>query len=90
MAWPDVNPAGRVIAPSPISPRQVNPLTNEPYPVPEEIKLLEIEQVIEGFVETAKGGIAAGFDGIEVHGAHGYLINQFLSPYSNQRTEVCS
>jgi 2,4-dienoyl-CoA reductase-like NADH-dependent reductase (Old Yellow Enzyme family) len=88
MAWPEVNPAGRVIAPSPISPRQVNPLTNEPYPVPEKINLLEIEQVIEGFVETAKGGIAAGFDGIEVHGAHGYLINQFLSLYSNQRTDA--
>ena len=88
MAWPEVNPAGRVIAPSPVSPRQVNPLTNEPYPVPEEMDLLEIEQVIEGFVETAKGGIAAGFDGIEVHGAHGYLISQFLSSYSNQRTDA--
>lgn len=88
MAWPEVNPAGRVIAPSPISPRQINPLTNEPYPVPEEINLLEIERVIEGFVKTAKGGVAAGFDGIEVHGAHGYLISQFLSSYSNQRTDA--
>jgi 2,4-dienoyl-CoA reductase-like NADH-dependent reductase (Old Yellow Enzyme family) len=88
MAWPETNPAGRVIAPSPIAPRQDNPLTNEPYPVPEEIDLLEIEQVIEGFIETAKGAVAAGFDGIEVHGAHGYLISQFLSSYSNKRTDA--
>jgi 2,4-dienoyl-CoA reductase-like NADH-dependent reductase (Old Yellow Enzyme family) len=43
--------------------------------------------VIVGFVETAKGAIEAGFDGIEIHGAHGYLINNFLSSYSNERTD---
>ena len=88
MAWPEVNPAGRVIAPSPVAPSQDNPLTNAPYPVPEQISLLEIEQVIEGFIDTAKGAVAAGFDGIEVHGAHGYLISQFLSSYSNKRTDA--
>ncbi|MEN8265083.1 MAG: NADH-dependent flavin oxidoreductase [Nitrospirota bacterium] len=88
MAWPEVNPAGRVIAPSPVAPRQDNPITNAPYPVPDQIRLLEIEQVIEGFIDTAKGAVAAGFDGVEVHGAHGYLISQFLSSYSNKRTDA--
>ncbi len=88
MAWPEINPAGRIIAPSSITPSQNNPLTNEPYPVPEEIGLLEIEHVIEGFIETARGAVAAGFDGIEIHGAHGYLISQFLSSYSNKRTDT--
>jgi 2,4-dienoyl-CoA reductase-like NADH-dependent reductase (Old Yellow Enzyme family) len=46
------------------------------------------DHVICGFVETAKGAVAAGFDGIEIHGAHGYLISQFLSGYSNQRTDA--
>ena len=87
MAWPEINPANRVIAPSAISPRQKNPLTGEPYAVPDEMSLFDIEHVISGFVETAKGAIAAGFDGIEIHGAHGYLINNFLSSYSNQRTD---
>ncbi|UCF87504.1 MAG: hypothetical protein JSV71_01990 [Nitrospiraceae bacterium] len=87
MAWPEINPAGRVIAPSPITPRQNNPLTSAPYPVPDEMTLFDIEHVVHGFVETAKGAMAAGFDGIEVHGAHGYLINQFLSTYSNRRTD---
>ncbi len=48
---------------------------------------LDIAHVINGFAETAKGTIAAGFDGIEIHCAHGYLINQFLSAYSNKRTD---
>ncbi len=88
MAWPEINPAGRVIAPSPVAPSQDNPLTNSPYPIPEKIDLLEIEQVIEGFIDTARGAVAAGFDGVEVHGAHGYLISQFLSSYSNKRTDA--
>ena len=88
MAWPEINPANRVIAPSAISPKQKNPLTGEPYPVPDEMSIFDIEHVITGFVETARGAIAAGFDGIEVHGAHGYLINNFLSSYSNRRTDA--
>ncbi len=62
-------------------------MTESPYPVPETMSLFDIEHVIAGFVETAKGAVEAGFDGIEIHGAHGYLINQFLSPYSNKRTD---
>ncbi len=87
MAWPEVNPAHRSIAPSPVSPVQDNPLTQEPYPRPEEMSQFDIDHVINGFVETAKGAVAAGFDGVEIHGAHGYLINQFLSAYSNKRTD---
>ncbi len=88
MAWPEINPAHRVIAPSAIAPKQDNPLTGVPYPTPEAMSLSDIEQAISGFVETAKGGITAGFDGIEIHGAHGYLISQFLSAYSNQRNDI--
>ncbi len=87
MAWPEINPAGRSIAPSPLTPRQENPLTGKPYPVPDQASLFDIGHVVQGFVETAKGAMAAGFDGVEIHGAHGYLINQFLSAHSNQRTD---
>ncbi len=88
MAWPEINPAGRSIAPSPLTPKQDNPLTGKPYPLPDEISPFDIAHVIQGFVETAQGALAAGFDGVEIHGAHGYLINQFLSTYSNQRTDA--
>jgi 2,4-dienoyl-CoA reductase-like NADH-dependent reductase (Old Yellow Enzyme family) len=87
MAWPDINPANRVIAPSAITPKQINPMTGEPYPVPDVMMQFDIDHVIVGFVETAKGAIEAGFDGIEIHGAHGYLINNFLSFYSNKRSD---
>ncbi|MDX1765218.1 MAG: NADH-dependent flavin oxidoreductase, partial [bacterium] len=87
MAWPEVNPAGRVIAPSPVAPEQDNPLTQTPYPIPDEMSPFDIAHVIRGFAETAHGAVAAGFDGIEIHGAHGYLISQFLSTYSNKRSD---
>lgn len=88
IAWPDINPAQRTIAPSAISPQQNNPLTGEPYPLPDSMSEYDISHSIIGFVETVKGAIAADFDGIEIHGAHGYLINSFLSEYSNQRSDL--
>jgi 2,4-dienoyl-CoA reductase-like NADH-dependent reductase (Old Yellow Enzyme family) len=88
VAWPEVNPASRIIAPSPITPQQNNALTGQPYPVPDVMSHFDIAHVIQGFVETARGAMEAGFDGVEIHGAHGYLISQFMSAYSNQRTDA--
>jgi 2,4-dienoyl-CoA reductase-like NADH-dependent reductase (Old Yellow Enzyme family) len=85
MAYEGINPVNRVIAPSPIAPSQDNPMTGSPYPVPDQMNRVDMDQVIKGFVETAKGAMAAGFDGLELHCAHGYLLNQFLSAYSNRR-----
>ena len=62
-------------------------MTESPYPLPDVMTQFDIDHVIKGFVETARGAVQAGFDGIEIHGAHGYLINNFLSAYSNQRTD---
>ncbi len=87
ISWPELNPAGRIIAPSPLIPRDSNSLTGKPYAVPDEMSQFDIDHVILGFVETARGAIAAGFDGVEIHAAHGYLISQFLSAYTNQRTD---
>ncbi len=47
----------------------------------------EIQEVIYAFGEAAKRAVAAGVDGIQLHGAHGYLINQFISPYFNRRKD---
>jgi 2,4-dienoyl-CoA reductase-like NADH-dependent reductase (Old Yellow Enzyme family) len=88
ISWPEINPAGRTIAPSPLIPRDHNHFTGQPYPVPDEMSPFDIEHVILGFVETARGAVAAGFDGVEIHGAHGYLISEFLSASTNQRTDA--
>ena len=88
MAYEGINPANRVIGPSPVAPMQENPMTGMPYPIPEPMSRFDMDHVINGFVETAKGVVAAGFDGLELHCAHGYLLSQFLSTYSNRRTDA--
>jgi 2,4-dienoyl-CoA reductase-like NADH-dependent reductase (Old Yellow Enzyme family) len=56
--------------------------------VPRELKESELEQLIEAFVVAAKRALRIGFDMIELHCAHGYLMHEFLSPLSNQRTDA--
>lgn len=53
----------------------------------EELKVDEINKIIEDFGKAAERAIVAGFDGIEIHGAHGFLISQFLSPITNRRKD---
>ncbi len=53
----------------------------------EEMSIEQIEDMIEKFIEAAVRIQKAGIDGVEVHAAHGYLINQFLSPYTNRRKD---
>ncbi|KAK4518503.1 uncharacterized protein ATC70_008721 [Mucor velutinosus] len=56
--------------------------------VPRALTLDEIKAVINDYTQAARNAIEAGFDGVELHGANGYLIDQFLSSSSNQRTDV--
>jgi len=58
-----------------------------PYTVPHALTLEEIPEIIEGFKQAAINAKTAGFDGVEVHGANGYLLDQFLRDGSNQRTD---
>jgi NADPH-dependent 2,4-dienoyl-CoA reductase/sulfur reductase-like enzyme len=55
--------------------------------VPRTLKVQEIEELVEGFGQAARRSLAAGFDAIVIHAAHGYLIHQFLSPLSNIRRD---
>ncbi|QWD59218.1 NADH:flavin oxidoreductase/NADH oxidase [Polynucleobacter sp. MWH-UH35A] len=55
--------------------------------LPHELTKSELKQLIEDFVASAKRAARIGLDGIELHGAHGYLLHQFLSPIANQRTD---
>ncbi|KAK0631288.1 FMN-linked oxidoreductase [Immersiella caudata] len=71
--WPD-----DVIAPSAIP-------FNGDFPVPREVSLAEIEELKGDFVSAARRAVEAGFDIVEVHAAHGYLLHEFLSPVSNKR-----
>ena len=70
----------RIIAPSPIA-------FSEEYRVPNEITKEEINMVVEAFKGAAVRALTIGYDILEIHAAHGYLINQFLSPVTNKRSD---
>jgi N-ethylmaleimide reductase len=57
------------------------------YPVPHALTAAELPGVREEFVQTARNAIAAGFDGVELHSANGYLLHEFLTPAANQRDD---
>ncbi|XP_009771208.1 12-oxophytodienoate reductase 3 [Nicotiana sylvestris] len=61
--------------------------THAIYPKPRALGINEISQVVEDYRKAALNAIEAGFDGIEIHGAHGYLIDQFLKDGINDRTD---
>jgi 2,4-dienoyl-CoA reductase-like NADH-dependent reductase (Old Yellow Enzyme family) len=58
-----------------------------PFPVPLEITAAQMDEVRQGFVTAALHAKDAGFDGVEIHGANGYLLDQFLTDYLNKRTD---
>jgi len=58
-----------------------------PYPVPRALETHEVKQVVEVFRRAAQNAQNAGFDGVELHGANGYLLDQFLQDGSNHRTD---
>lgn len=72
--------AGRHVGPSAVP-------INSASPVPQELSEAEIAEIVAQFADAAERAVAAGFDFVEVHGAHGYLLSDFLSPIANQRDD---
>lgn len=69
----------------PVAPSAIpDPVVNA---MPRELSVEEIQQLVEQFGDTALRAKKAGFDAVEIHGAHGYLVNQFMSPFSNKRID---
>ncbi|MEU3301267.1 NADH:flavin oxidoreductase/NADH oxidase [Streptomyces sp. NPDC006678] len=68
------------LAPSPVA-------FDDGHPVPDELTTLQIAEITGMFADAARRALDAGFKVLEVHGAHGYLIGEFLSPHSNHRTD---
>lgn len=77
--------AYKAYATHPVGPSAIKEPT-EPY-VPRELSVDEIHALARAFGESAARAKRCGFDCVEIHGAHGYLINQFMSPFSNKRTD---
>ena len=78
---PELVPNGEIVSASAV------PAEGQGKPVPKELTDQEIESIIHDFGETTRRAIEAGYDGVEIHGANGYLIQQFFSPHSNRRDD---
>ena len=86
----NMQPNTRILAPSALAaPDEMwtDASGMQPYPVPAEMSEADIAQAIAEYAASAKHAIDAGFDGIELHGANGYLIDQFLNAATNKRAD---
>ncbi len=88
-AHPDMRGGEQPVGPSPIAAvgEFFLPSGRVPYPVPRELAVSEIPGIVEDFARAAQSAKDAGFDGVELHGAFGYLQDQFLQDASNRRTD---
>lgn len=88
---PDLSAGAQPIAPSAIAPRGVVAYTRNgkvEIPVPQAMSVEQIAEVVAQFRRAAANAMRAGFDGVEIHGANGYLIDQFLRDGANQRDDA--
>jgi 2,4-dienoyl-CoA reductase-like NADH-dependent reductase (Old Yellow Enzyme family) len=88
--WMQVNHPGRQVKDDlggiSVSPSGIG--IGAPYAEPRVLDEAGFDGIVDQFVTTSRRAIEAGFDGVQVHGAHGYLLNQFLSPIVNTRTDA--
>ena len=90
MSHPDNTPHHRPgVAPSAIAPGvgMFTATGMQPIPVPRALSTEEVQQTVEDFRFAARRAIEAGADGVEIHGANGYLIQQFIAPNANTRSD---
>jgi len=90
ISHPDFHHGELPVAPSAIAP-QGNAVTYkgmQPFVTPRALQTEELPAIVEQYRQAAKNALAAGFDGVEIHGANGYLLDQFLRDGSNQRTDI--
>lgn len=88
---PDLNDGAIPVAPSAIAISNemvYTPKGKQNYTLPRSLETSEITTIVQGFATAARHAQKAGFDGVEVHGANGYLIDQFLRSGSNQRIDA--
>jgi 2,4-dienoyl-CoA reductase-like NADH-dependent reductase (Old Yellow Enzyme family) len=92
--WMQLNHPGKqspaFLSPETVAPSAVGfgPLLQKAFAVPRALTEDEIEDIIGRFATAAHVAVRAGFHGVQIHGAHGYLVSQFLSPHHNRRTDA--
>ncbi|QRG66474.1 alkene reductase [Brevibacillus choshinensis] len=87
LTHPDLTGGLAPLAPSALQAEGLVHRLRKPYAMPEAMTIGEIREVVHQYRQAAMHAVDAGFDGIEIHGAHGYLIDQFASEITNRRTD---
>ncbi|MBM6616966.1 NADH-dependent flavin oxidoreductase [Bacillus suaedaesalsae] len=87
MCPPALVPNGEIVSASDVPAERGGVSTEEPDLKPRALTESEVQEMIRSFGETTRRAIEAGYDGVEIHGANGYLIQQFFSPHSNKRED---
>ncbi|WP_449536470.1 NADH-dependent flavin oxidoreductase [Ferdinandcohnia sp. Marseille-Q9671] len=87
MCPPELVPNGEIVSASDIPADRGGASTEEPDVKPRALTEQEVEDIITAYGETTRRAIEAGYVGVEIHGANGYLIQQFFSPHSNRRED---
>lgn len=91
-AWVQINHPGRqsprIVANRTVAPSAVGLKISGQFSTPRALTDVEIHDIVERYARTAEIVVRAGFDGVQIHSAHGYLSSQFLSPITNTRTDA--
>ncbi|MBZ8177647.1 alkene reductase [Corynebacterium sp. 3HC-13] len=91
ISHPQLSGSGRIVAPSAYAAPGMIRLpdgSKASYPVPQALTSSEIPEIISQFALGARNAMEAGMDGVQIHGANGYLVHQFFSPSTNERSDV--
>lgn len=93
LVWMQINHPGRQsprnLSQTPVAPSEIGVRgMGGTFATPRALEHGEVEDIVARFAETARIAEKAGFDGVQIHGAHGYLVSQFLSPYTNRRDDA--
>ncbi len=89
ISHPDFHAGALPVAPSAIAPQgdAVTPTGMQPFVTPRALETDEIQGIVEDYRKAAKNALTAGFDGVEIHSANGYLLDEFLRDGTNKRTD---
>jgi N-ethylmaleimide reductase len=89
VSHPDITGTERIVAPSAIAidGEAHTPTGKKPFPVPHALTTGEVRETLTDIVAASRRAVEAGLDGVEIHSANGYLLHEFLSPNTNERTD---
>jgi N-ethylmaleimide reductase len=88
ISHPDFTEGKTIVSSSNIQAEGINRQNNKPFGIPRKLEIVELPQIIDMYINSAEKAFAAGFDGVQIHMGHGYLIDQFFDSRINNRDDI--